>query len=94
MEIHKLLEEATDEPAGVTARSADGRLFFIPDAEADRLRIENSKLYQAYVAVRGAEPPIESNALGPCQRVKIWLDTHSPNSAKWRALCEAYFNIC
>ena len=95
MDMEKLLSDAEDEPAGVVARSADGRLFFIPGSEADRLAIGDSTLYRAFFAARGDEPPIaEKTSLGPCQRVKIWLDTHNPNSAKWRALCIAYFNNC
>jgi hypothetical protein len=30
----------------------------------------------------------------PCGRMKRWLDSHSPNSARWRALCLAYFDSC
>ena len=94
MDIETLLKSAESEPTGVLARSTDGRLFFIPDAEAKRLTIMDSKLHQAFIATSGTSPAATSDALGPCERVKIWLDTHSPNSAKWRALCVAYFEIC
>jgi hypothetical protein len=95
MNIETLMKEAEDEPKGIIARSADGRLFFIPDAEAKRLATEDSKLHQAFIAASGGTGPVATpDAGGPCQRVKIWLDTHNPNSAKWRALCLSYFNNC
>jgi len=95
MDVEKLLEDAQDEPKGVVARSADGRLFFIPDVEAKRLVTQDSKLYQAFIAASGGTRPVgTSNALSPCERTRIWLDTHSPNSAKWRAICLSYFDNC
>jgi hypothetical protein len=56
MDINELLEDAKDEPSGVTVSSADGRLFFIPDSEAERFAVENSEMYERFVASRDSAP--------------------------------------
>jgi hypothetical protein len=47
MEIREVLQEAEDESACIVGRSANGRLFFIPDSEAERFTIEESDLCKA-----------------------------------------------
>jgi hypothetical protein len=94
MDPSKVLEGAEDEPAGIVARSADGRLFFIPETETARLEIHNSRLYEAFLAAGGGVSPAEPASLYPCGPVKVWLDGHSPNSAKWRRYCLEYFDNC
>jgi hypothetical protein len=91
----EVLQEAENEPAGVVARSADGRLFFIPDAEADRMAIQDSNLYKAFLAAGGGTSPAKpDDSLYPCVLVKNFLDSHSPHSAKWRRMCLEYFDNC
>jgi hypothetical protein len=94
MDMSEVLRGAEDEPAGVIARSADGRLFFIPDEEAERFGIEDSKLYKAFVAAGGGASPVESNSLYPCVLAADWLGSHSPRSPKWRKICLEYFDNC
>jgi hypothetical protein len=94
MDISKLLEDAKDEPAGVLARSADGRLFFIPDTDADRFAIQDSGLYRAFVAARGGTSSGEAASLYPCDMAADWLASHSPRSAKWRRICTEFFDNC
>jgi hypothetical protein len=95
MDIKQLLQEAENEPAGVVARSADGRLFFIPEAEADRLAIEDSSLYRAFLAAGGGTSSAKPHdSLYPCGLTKDWLDSHGPNSARWRRICLEYFDNC
>ncbi len=92
MDLQNLLNEAKSEPSGIVARGTDGRLFFLPDAEADKFTVSDSTLYSAF---RGATPPpAQANTDDICPRIKKWLDTHNPNSDKWRALCWAYFDGC
>jgi hypothetical protein len=79
MDINELLEEAKDEPASVIARSGDGRLFFIPDADAKRFELEDSDLYKTFVARRGGAPSGKVESLYPCGLVRNWLDSHRPS---------------
>jgi hypothetical protein len=94
MDISEVLQGAEDEPAGIIARSADGRLFFIPDVEAERFAIEGSELYTAFIAARGGTSPAKPNSLYPCVLAADWLGSHSPHSAKWRRICLEYFDNC
>jgi hypothetical protein len=93
MGIKEELQELEDEPTGITARSADGRLFFIPDSEAERLAVEDSEEYRAFVARRGAAPVERVESLYPCGLVRDWLDSHKPN-AKWRRISIEYGDNC
>jgi hypothetical protein len=92
-ELLKSLESST-EPEGVTAQAADGRLFFIPKEDADRLAIPNNDLYAAFRAVRGRKPRAIDLVEDPCPRMWEWLETHPPHSAHWRLLCITYFDTC
>ena len=92
MDVKQLLREAKAEPSGIIARGTDGRLFFLPDAQADQLAIPDSTMYTAF-RLASEQPPVHV-LRAPCARVKRWLDTHSPNSEFWRRLCLAYFNNC
>jgi hypothetical protein len=94
MEMSKVLEGAEDEPAGIVTRSADGRLFFIPETETERLEIGDSNLYKAFLAAGGGASSAQTASLYPCALSKSWLDSHSPKSAKWRRYCLEYFDNC
>jgi hypothetical protein len=95
MDIKKLLQEAENEPAGVVVRSADGRLFFIPDADAGSMAIQDSNLYRAFLAAGGGtSPATPADSLYPCGLVKDWLDAHSPRTLKWKRICLEYFDNC
>lgn len=94
MDIGKVLQGAEDEPAGIVARSADGRLFFIPDAEAERFAIQDSGLYRAFIAAGGGTSSAKPDSLYPCVLAADWLGSHSPRSAKWRKICLEYFENC
>jgi hypothetical protein len=93
MDIKQILKEAVDEPSGVQAQATDGRLFFIPEAQADGLAVPKSGLYAAFRLVT-CQPPVFAAKRSKCERVKRWLDTHSPHSAFWRSVCLSYFDEC
>ena len=93
MGIREELQDLEDEPSGVVVRSVDGRLFFIPDSEAERLTVEDSEEYRAFAARRGRAPVEKAESLYPCGLVRDWLDSHKP-TAKWRRICTEYFNNC
>jgi len=93
-ELSKLLASST-EPEGVTVRSDDGRLFFLSKADAERMAIPENRLYMAFRALKDHEPrKTDRSDAGACQRAWDWLDSHGPNSEKWRRLCLAYFEKC
>ena len=93
-ELSKLLESST-EPEGVTVRSDNGRLFFLSKEDAKRMAIPESRLYTAFRTLKDHEPrKTDKSDAGACQRAWDWLDSHSPNSEKWRRLCLAYFDKC
>lgn len=93
--VRRLREDAESQSPGATgvvARSADGRLFFIPDEQASSLEIQSSKLYEAYVNT--SQQLVAARRADPCAKAKRWLDTHSPNSSLWRQRCLTYFEVC
>jgi hypothetical protein len=92
MDMNKLLEDAKDEPAGVAARSADGRLFFIPNGEAERFAVEDSDMYERLIASRGSAPVANADSLYPCVLARDCLDSHKV-SAKWRRICTSILTI-
>jgi len=79
-------------PTGVVAESLDGRVFFIPDTQAESLQIESHRLYKLYRAGEG--PGKVPQRSSPCGRTKRWLDSHSPDSALWRLRVLLYFDLC
>jgi hypothetical protein len=91
-EVEQIIK-SNDEPSGVVVKAADGQLFFLTDEEARRTAIPSSLLYSAFLSVghghKNAPVPEDD-----CAPVKRWLDSHSPNSAKWRWLCLQYFELC
>ena len=65
------------------------------DADAERMAIPESRLYMAFRALKDHEPrKTDRSDAGACQRAWDWLDSHGPNSEKWRRLCLAYFEKC
>ncbi len=94
MDISEVLKGAEDEPSGVVARAADGRLFFIPDSEAKHFAIEDSEQYRAFIAAGRGKPVAKAASLYPCQLAADWLGSHSPHSAMWRRICLEYFDNC
>jgi hypothetical protein len=96
-EIETIL--GSDEPAGVVLQSADGSLFFLTEEAAAAARIPGSDLYRAYRHISPYDPKTtgeryDVGAYSYCGRMKRWLDTHSPRSARWRLMCLAYFDDC
>jgi hypothetical protein len=86
------LIESSDEPEGVTVQAADGRLFFLSKADAERTLIPPNDLYVAFRAVR--QPRHRDAFTENCGRIWKWVETHSPDSAKWRRLTLLYFEVC
>ena len=94
-ELSKLLASST-EPEGLTVYSADGRLFFLSKEDADRMSIPENRLHTAFRALKGKEPTSteRDSQPGTCAWAWNWLETHSPNSARWRRICLTYFETC
>jgi hypothetical protein len=93
-EVLKLLESST-EREGVTVQAPDGRLFFLPKEDADRLAIPRSGLYTAFRAVRDRAPrTTEREKEDPCPGMWRWLESHEPDSDRWRLTCIVYFESC
>jgi hypothetical protein len=99
-DVTKLMSSSKG-PTGVTVQAADGRLFFLTDAEAERTAISTNKLYIAYRAIsqlqnggegKGVAAPLIKE--GDCPGVKEWLDTHAPNTDTWRDISWRYFDDC
>jgi hypothetical protein len=90
------LQESSNEPEGVTVQSADGRLFFLTKEDAERIAIPENGLYTAFRSLRGREPrKTERDVLtGEWIDSWIWLESHSPNSARWRRKCLTCFETC
>jgi hypothetical protein len=93
-------QQKTDDggPRGVVVRAADGRLFFLTAQDARRAAIPANELYEAYLKMtRGCECEKRRVAYmsgGACGRLKSWLDSHSPNSARWRRLALKWADGC
>lgn len=88
-------------PKGVAVQAADGRLFFLTNAEAERTAIPANRLYLAYRAISQQQNGGEGKGVARshikaefCPGVKTWLDEHSPNSDTWRDICSQYFDDC
>jgi hypothetical protein len=93
-EIEELLNSG-EEPEGITVRSSDGKMFFISKEDAKPLAIPSTALTTAYYfsSLNHPRHPQAENheAVDNCNATKEWLDTHSPDSERWRRLCEYYF---
>jgi hypothetical protein len=96
MAAREELSQHGTEVEGITVASADGRLFFLTNEDAERLSIPNNRLYKAFRAMRDNEPhPAEKDLLTrSCIDSWNWLESHSPNSATWRRRCLKYFDEC
>jgi|ERR1700733_3820164 len=99
-DVSKLMSSSKD-PKGVTVQAADGRLFFLTDAEAQRTEIPANLLYLGYRAISQQQNGGERQGVARsrikaeyCSGVKEWLDTHGPNSDTWRDICDQYFDSC
>jgi hypothetical protein len=93
-DLLKSLEESK-EPQGITARSDDGRWFFLTNEDAERMAIRDSRLYTAFRSLRDGAPRIvERDEARACRNAWQWLETTDPNNEKWRRLCLAYFEKC
>jgi len=90
----KKLSQGGAEPRGVTVQAADGRLYFLSEEDAKRTAIPASRLFEAYAQLRRTAPPVRGSRRDPCAWAKRWLDTHSPNSSRWRRICLTYFEAC
>jgi hypothetical protein len=99
-DVPKLMSSSKG-PKGVTVQAADGRLFFLTDAEAERAAIPANRLYLAYRAISQQQNGGEGKGVArsfikaeDCPGVKKWLDDNSPDSDTWREICLHYFDDC
>jgi hypothetical protein len=95
-ELDKLIDSSV-EPTGITLKGPDGRLYFLTDEEVKRKAMQESNLHFAYAQSKLLHQAEEGDALdshNPCVRARAWLDTHSPDSEKWKAICLKYFDVC
>lgn len=92
-ELQALLRTA-DEPEGVVVTGPDGRQYFLTREQTRQSAVRGGGLYQAYLLLtQGRNPPPARTSI-QCRRAKRWLDSHSPNSARWRKVCLLYFDQC
>ena len=99
MEEHEKLSESlesSNEPEGITVHSADGRLFFLTNEDAERLAIPDNRLYAAFRSLERHEPrkTDRDTVANNCKSTWQWLESHSPNSSLWRRRCLTYFEVC
>jgi hypothetical protein len=95
-ELDKLVDSSV-EATGITLKGPDGRLYFLTDDEIKRKAMAENDLHYAYTQARDLHRGSEGDALdshNPCVRARAWLDTHSPDSEKWKAICLKYFDVC
>ncbi len=95
-ELDKLIDSSV-EPTGITLPGPDGRLYFLTDEEVKRKALQESSLHFAYTQSKLLHKMEEGDALdshNPCVRARAWLDSHSPDSEKWKAVCLKYFDVC
>jgi hypothetical protein len=89
--------KSSKEPAGVVVTGADGTLYFLTDQQARRASFRPDRLYPAFLlrssAGGGKHGPAPSPN-SPCGSLRRWLNSHSPHSAIWRAVCLTYFDNC
>jgi hypothetical protein len=60
------------------------------------MAIPENGLYTAFRSLKGREPRKTKRDVltGDCIDNWIWLESHSPNSARWRRKCLTYFETC
>ena len=95
-ELDKLIDSSV-EPTGITLEGPDGRLYFLTDEEVKRKALPESNLHFAYTQSKLRHDEEETSALdahNPCVRARAWLDSHSPDSPKWKTICLKYFDVC
>ena len=102
MNTHKALVKlltSSKEPDGIIVHAPDGRTFFLTREDAKRTAVPSSQLHSAFQALqRQSGPPPKSSPKpyrkDPCAWAWHWLETHRPNSWRWRLICLAYFDGC
>ncbi len=98
-----------DSQSGVVVHALDGRMFFLPNSTArqHQLSPRAAELYTAFrlLAMQDGATKVKGKKKGgssggpkykmsPCKKLKKWLDTHSPNSGRWRAVSLAWGGRC
>ena len=87
-EIDKLI--ATNPgPTGVTVESADGKVFFLTDAQAKHAEIHPGPDYRAYAELVKRPPPVVPER---CRALKKWLDRNDPNTVVWKEVAQAWLD--
>ena len=90
--------KSSKEPSGVVVTGADGTLYFLTDQQARRAAFRPDKLYTSSLlrssAGGGKHAPPIARPNSPCASLRRWLNSHSPRSAVWRAVCLDYFDNC
>ncbi|HEV2439438.1 MAG TPA: hypothetical protein VGX97_05200 [bacterium] len=85
-------------PVGVTVHAADGRSFFLSKGVARRTAVRRNPLHARYLmATRRGSGKRRHPGMKPggfCAKVWEYLETHNPNSDRWRATVLLYFDVC
>jgi hypothetical protein len=88
--------------AGAIIEAKDGRFYFLTASQVRHARIQRSRAFAAFIKksrAGGKKSNVRkggggrAGALG-CRAIKAWLDSHSPNSAKWRRMSLAWGGNC
>ena len=96
---------ASTEGAGVMVEAPDGRVFFLPEADAAKFQVttDSSNLHRALLhagrrpqlqqqAGQGQPPPQQPQE--SCEYMLNWLLTHDPHSRIWRQNSVTWINNC
>lgn len=95
MDLVAHLKAAPKLTAGVIVEAPDGRIFFLPNAEAKKFQIKSSNLHRAFLHVAKLPPRAHTakKARG-CAGTLKWLLTHDPDSQFWRQVSVDWMNNC
>ena len=85
----ELDHELAIKPEGVMVQAKDGRLFFLPEAELERLAVKPEHT-EAAVKMRAAGLGGGGTIANPqymCATLINWMEHHNPNTMAWRKVC-------
>lgn len=96
MDLNARLKKAPKMPTGVTVEATDGRIFFLPDAEARKFEIPKSNSYRAfrYLSTHSPIQNVPHKKAKGCKGVLKWLLSHDPDSEFWRQVSVDWMNNC
>ncbi len=85
-----------DQSDGVVVRAVDGRVFYVPKAEAAKAQLHGEKLVaaEALLAKGGFTPPPQPEEFDNCANLFRWLLSNDPGTENWRAVSSWWIDEC